>query len=159
MKRLLVAMMILAVLSTAAAGAYAAPLAPATSKAAPYEGSFQGSVYGDGQSRAPLALDLTQRGNLVTGKVSLGEGLFVDGGFCGAVNVPATEQYAEGQTVRGNPRRLVVSPVFDVDGFDLAVDFESTVSLSGNMITAKAKVDLPWFCGRDPQLIGIVYRQ
>jgi hypothetical protein len=101
MKRLVVAMLVvLAVLPAVAGGvAHAAPEAITRETVGPYEGSFQGVAYGDNGSRAPLSLDLTHRGNVVEGRVSLGEGLYVDGGFCGQVHVPATTQYVEGQTV------------------------------------------------------------
>jgi hypothetical protein len=64
----------------------------------------------------------------------------------------------EGQTVRGDPRRLMVNPTFDIGGLDLEVGFESKVSADGEVITARAKVDLPWFCGRDPVLRATLYK-
>lgn len=141
-----------------ATGAHAAPEAAAKGKVGPYEGAFQGVAYGDRGSRAPLKLELTHRGSQVVGEVSLGEGLYVDGGFCGAVNLPAVSQPVEGQTTTWNPKRLEINPTFDVGGLKLAVDFESTLSASGDVLTARAKVDLPWFCGRDPALSATLYR-
>ncbi len=44
----------------------------------------------------------------------------------------------------GEGTRLVVG------NFDITVDFESSVSANGQVVTAKAKVDLLWFCGHDP---------
>ena len=159
MKGLVVGILeVLIMLSLLAAPVKAAPEVVSTEKVGPYEGTFQGIVYGDEASKAPLTMDLTHRGNQVEGQVSLGEGLYVDAGWCGAVTIPATAQYVEGQTVRWNPKRLVTNPTFDVGGFQLTVDFESNVSADGNTITAKAKVDLPWLCGRDPVLIGTAYR-
>ena len=159
MKRLIFgfvdAVVILFLLTT---GAHAAPEAATSGRIGPYEGAFQGVAYGDKGSRAPLDLELTHRGNQVEGEVSLGEGLYVDGGFCGAVHLPAVSQHVEGQTSTWNPKRLRVSPTFDVGGLRLTVDFESTLSASGNVLTAKAKVDLPWFCGRDPVLGATMYR-
>jgi hypothetical protein len=159
MKRLVAGLLtILGILATAGLGVDAAPKAIRTGEVGPYEGAFEGVAYGDRGSRAPLSLDLTHRGNEVEGMVQLGEGLYVNGGWCGAVDVPATTQYVEGQTVRGDPRRLVVNPTFDVGGFDLEVDFESRVSASGEVITARAKIDLPWFCGRDPAVRATLYK-
>lgn len=137
---------------------FAASGEAAIAKAGPYEGLFEGRVYGDRGSSAPITLDLTHRGSQVEGGVSLGEGLNVSGGFCGTVDLPAISQHVEGQTVRWNPNRLVVSPTFDVGNFDITVDFESNVSTDGEVITARAKIDLPWFCGRDPVLTSTLYR-
>jgi hypothetical protein len=137
----------------------AAPELIATGQVGPYDGTFRGIVYGDKGSSAPLTMDLTHRGNQVEGKVSLGEGLYVNGGWCGNVNIPAVSTYVEGQTLRTNPNRLLTSPTFDVGGFELTVDFESNVSADGRTITAEAKVDLPWLCGRDPVLTGKAYRR
>jgi hypothetical protein len=106
----------------------------------------------------PLALKLTHRGDQVEGDISLGKGLYVDGGACGKVNVPAVTQHLKGQTVRADAKRLVATPVFNVGGIDLTVAFESSISADGKTISANAKFDLPWFCGRDPQLTATMYR-
>jgi hypothetical protein len=137
----------------------AAPELIPTGKVGPYEGTFRGLVYGDRGSSAPLTMDLTHRGNQVEGRVSLGSGLYVNGGWCGSVNIPSVSTYVEGQTQRLNPKRLVTSPTFDIEGFELTVDFESNISSDGEIITAEAKVDLPWLCGRDPELTGKAYRR
>jgi len=159
MKRLVFgALDILVILAVLAVGASAAPSVDASSEAGPYEGLFRGTAHGDGVSTAPLLLSLTHSGNQVEGIVYLGEGLYVDGGFCGNVSVPATAQYVEGRTAFRNPRQLAVTPTFDVNGFELTVDFESTVSADGDTIEAEAKVDLPWFCGRDPVLTATLDR-
>jgi len=151
-------MAVLLILLTTGATVFAAPGEAATGKAGPYEGLFEGLVYGDRGSSAPITLDLTHRGSQVEGRVSLGEGLYVSGGFCGTVNLPAISQHVEGQTARWNPKRLVVSPTFDLGDFDITVDFESNVSAGGEVITARAKIDLPWFCGRDPVLTSTLNR-
>jgi hypothetical protein len=161
MKRLVVGVLdVVVILSILAIGATAAPgVAEAATSVGPYEGTFQGVVYGDQGTRAPLMLDLTHRDGQVEGKVSMGQGLYVDAGFCGGVNIPTTAQYVEGQTTRWNPDRLKVSPAFDLGGVELVVDFESSMSASGDVITAEAKVDLPWFCGRDPVLKATLHRE
>jgi hypothetical protein len=159
MKRLVAGILtILAFLSTAAIGVDAVVKAvPET--AGPYEGAFRGVALGDQGSRASLNLDLVHRGTRVEGIVRLAEGLYVDGGWCGSVEVPAITQEVEGQTMRGSPRRLVVNPTLDVGGFELKVDFESSVSIDGDVISARATVDLPWFCGRDPVLSGVLHKE
>ena len=161
MKRLVFGVLdILVILSILAIGATAAPVAAETvTDVGPYEGSFHGVAYGDQGSRARLTLELTHRGDQVQGRVSIGSGLLVDGGYCGAYDIPATAARVGGQTDSRDPRYLEVAPTFDVGSFDLQVDFESTLSSSGNVINAKAKVDLPWFCGRDPVLRATLYRK
>jgi secreted trypsin-like serine protease len=160
MKGLLIGILGIAVtFSMLAVPVNAAPELMATGKVGPYEGTFRGTVYGDRGSSAPLVMDLTHRGNQVEGKVSLGEGLYVNGGWCGNVNIPAVSTHVEGQTQRLNARRLVTSPSFDVGGFKLTVDFESNIARDGQTITAEAKVDLPWLCGRDPVLTGKAFRR
>ena len=149
---------VVAVLMTVVAGAYAAPEVSSAGGVGPYEGTFLGVVYGDRGSSAPLSLELIHRGSQVRGNVYLGEGLHVSAGFCGSVNLPAAGQRIEGETAFWNPKRLVADPTFDAGGFDLTIDFESNVSADGQIITAKAKVDLPWFCGRDPVLTSSLYR-
>ncbi len=159
MKRLaLAALAVLAILSAAEMSAYAAPLAAPTVGVGPYEGTFRGTAYGDKGSSAPLWLDLTHRGTQVTGKAYLGEGLHVSAGFCGSVNLPAAVQRIEGETAFWNTKRLAADPTFEAGGLDLTVEFESDVSADGEVITAKAKVDLPWFCGHDPVLTSTLYK-
>ena len=145
-------------LSTSAALAYAAPGEERDSTVGPYEGSFGGIVYGDEGSRAPLALELTHRGSQVEGAVSIGEGLYVDAGLCGSFDLPAIDASIEGQTMDRNPRRLKASPTFEAGAIELMVDFESEVSASGRVIVTRSNVDLPWFCGPDPALMGILLR-
>lgn len=160
MKRVMLVATALAVLSMVVPAAYAAPVAAGRPvQRGPYEGVFEGFVQGDKGSNAPISLDLTHRGREVAGTVTLGEGLYVSGGWCGAVQVPALAQYVSGQSDRTNARRVTVTPTFDAGGFDLTVRFESLLSTDGETITARAKIDLPWFCGRDPVLSGVLYRE
>jgi hypothetical protein len=159
MRRLVVVVVaVLSLLLTAVAGVYAAPEVTAVGRPGPYEGTFRGVAYGDRGSSAPLTLDLTHRGNQVQGSLVLDEGLYVDGGFCGAVNLPATEQFVEGQTAFWKPGRMVARPAFDAGAFNLTVDFVSNISTDGTVLTAEAKIDLPWFCGRDPVLTASLNR-
>jgi len=157
-RSVVVVVAVLSLLLTAVAGVYAAPEVTAVGRPGPYEGTFRGVAYGDRGSSAPLMLDLTHRGNQVQGRLVLDEGLYVDGGFCGAVNLPATEQSVEGQTAFWKPGRMTAGPNFDVGAFNLTVDFMGDISTDGTVLTAEAKVDLPWFCGRDPVLTATLYR-
>ncbi len=159
MKKLVVGIISLVVLLTVTIGAHAAPEVAMRGKVGPYEGSFRGTAYGDRSSSAPLALQMTHRGNQVKGSLSLGEGLYVNGGWCGAVNLPASTVDVEGQTTLRDARRLKATPTLNVGNLDITVDFESSVSANGKVVTAKAKVDLPWFCGRDPLLTATLSRE
>ena len=157
-------LVVLAALSTMAVGVYAAPGGIGRDKVregqavGPYEGTFHGYVYGDRGSKAPLTLELTHRGEQVEGDLSLDRGLYVDGGRCGAFNVPSGVQYASGQTLSNDPRRLIAQSTVDVGGFGIGVDLESDVSPDGETVTAQATIDLPWLCGRDPVLTGTLHR-
>ena len=143
MKRLAaVVVVVLAMLPTVVAGAYAAPEATSASGVGPYEGTFRGVAYGDKGSRAPLSLELTHRGSQVKGNLYLGEGLHVSAGFCGSVNLPAAAQRIESQTSFWNPKRLVADPTFDAGSFDLTIDFESNVSAEGEVITGSSFASL-----------------
>jgi hypothetical protein len=95
----------------------------------------------------------------VEGIVYLGNGLQVDAGLCGAVAVPATAQYVEARTATRNSHEVRVAPTFDVGGFEIAVDLKTTLSGDGEQISARATIDLPWFCGRDPVFTGALDRQ
>jgi hypothetical protein len=161
MKRVVTGVLdVLVILAMLTIGATAAPaVATAAEKGGPYEGTFRGYVYGDSGSRAPINLELNHRGSQVEGTVYLGEGLYVNGGWCGAVNIPAVAQDVEGQTSRWNPRQLAVNPSFSVGGFELTVDFESHITRDGETIAAEAKVDIPWFCGGDPLLKATLHRE
>lgn len=148
---LLIAMM---TVSMAAFSVSAAPSPSAETHVGPYEGIFYGVVQGDKNSRAPMALQLTHRDGVVQGKVYLGEGLYVDGGVCGGVNVPSGIQYASGKTIPSNPNHLGARSTFNVSNINVAVSLNGDLSPDGEVLNANAKIDLPWFCGTDPQLSG-----
>ena len=123
-------------------------------KPGPFEGTFQGTVYGDNGSKAPITLDLRHRGEAVTGTVSLGSGLYVDGGFCGAGYVPASSQVASGKASAKNPNVLNATTKFKVAGVNVKLLLNGEVSPDGEEIETRARIDLPWFCGGDPILTG-----
>jgi hypothetical protein len=157
MKKLILSVMA-ALMILPAATAFAAPQAVTVEKSGPYEGTFHGVVYGDNGSSAPLSLQLTHRDDDVQGSLAIGSGLYVKGGVCGGAYVPSGVQYASGKTDPRDSSHLVASAKVDVDRFDITVRLESDVSPSGDVIQAKAKLDLPWFCGRDPVLDATLYR-
>lgn len=120
----------------------------------PFEGTFQGTVYGDKGSKALLTLNLNHRGELVSGTASLGKGLYIDGGFCGAGYMPASSQVASGKTSAKNPRLLNATSIFKVAGVNVKLFLDGEVSPDGEEIEARAKIDLPWLCGGDPIITG-----
>jgi hypothetical protein len=124
----------------------------------PYEGVFYGIVNGDNDSQAVLALLLTDRDGVVEGKVYLGRGLYVDAGVCGGTEIPPMQQYARGRTLPNDPTRMSVNTNMSVSGFEIGVDLNSQVSTDGKTLTAKATIDLPWLCGRDPSFSGTLER-
>lgn len=133
---------------TAVSGVSAAP--ELNGAVGPYEGSFNGTVYGSNGSSAPFSLVMTHRGEVVSGTAFVGEGLYVNGGICGSGFVPATAQSAGGTTTASNPNQLNATTTFDIEGIPVTVDLESMVA--GGVIDAEAQIDLPWFCGSDPVL-------
>lgn len=72
--------------------------------------------------------------------------------------MPSSVQYASGTTEPSDPNRLLASAKVDVNRFNIKVTLASDVSPSGDVIQAKAKLDLPWFCGRDPVLDATLYK-
>ena len=123
-----------------------------------FDGTFQGTIYGDKGSSAPIQLQLSQDGRQVVGNVELGSGLYVNGGMCGAGYVPGGAQSAGGQVSASNPRRLYAESSFKVSGFKVTIDLVGVASADGKEVDAQAKIDLPWLCGRDPVLSGTLYR-
>jgi len=127
-------------------------------KAGPFEGTFYGVIQGDNNSRAPIALQMTHRDGLVNGKLYLGEGLFVDAGRCGKTSIPSMARSASGKTYASNPNKLAMNTIFNVSGFNIGANINSSVSADGNTLNAKVAVDLPWICGRNPSYSGTLQR-
>lgn len=134
-----------------AASAQAAPARPAaTTSGELFTGTFEGYIYGDDDSRARLTLELDQDGRAVGGDIAIGRGLFIDGGNCGAVEVPAMTHSASGTVPAGSPRRLNAGTDLKVQGITVGIDLDAELSRDGKTIDATGKIDLPWLCGRDP---------
>ena len=158
MKKLFTGLFIaIAAISTMALSVSAAP-AEKKDKPGPFEGTFHGTVYGDKGSKAPISLNLRHRGELVTGTVSMGEGLYVDGGFCGAGYIPASSQVANGRSSTKNPHQLNATSQFKVAGVNVKILLDGEVSPDGEEIEAKARIDLPWLCGGDPVITGTLLK-
>ena len=141
-----------------AADAQAVSSSTAAKNVGPFEGVFYGVLHGDNNSRAPIALQMTHRDGVVSGRVYLGEGLFVNAGVCGKTEIPSMVQSASGRSLPGNPNKLAVNTTFNMSGFDIGVKLNSTVSADGSTLNASTSIDLPWICGRDPSYSGTLQR-
>lgn len=147
-------LILIALMTFFVTSAQAAPARPAATSGGLFTGTFEGVLYGDDGSEAPVTLALTQTGRAVTGELSVGRGLVIDGGNCGRVEVPATSQTATGATTAAAPRELDAKAAFKVQGISVTIDLSSTLSRDGGTIESQAKIDLPWLCGRDPIITG-----
>lgn len=153
-------LIMIALMTFFVASAQAAPVRPATGSTVTttsgglFTGSFEGVLYGDDGSEAPVVLELVQTGRDVTGEITVGRGLIIDGGNCGVVEVPATSQTATGKTTAGAPRNLDAAAAFKVQGLTVTINLDSELSRDGQDISAEARIDLPWLCGRDPVIAG-----
>lgn len=150
------AVAVLAAIVTSTAGASA--MAQSAPPPGPFEGTFRGTVYSPDGSSAPLEVQLTHRGRELAGTATLGDGLEVRGGFCGAASVPAATEQVSGQTTPGDPRHVAARATFDVHGIPITVTLDGTLSPDGETVTARSTIDLPFLCGRDPVLTGTLAR-
>ena len=103
---LLAAVLLVSGLAVGSAFAAESPARTAANSVGPYEGVFTGVLYGDNNSRAPIALAMTHRDGVVNGKLYLGEGFYVDAGRCGGTTIPAMSQSASGRTLVSDPSKL-----------------------------------------------------
>ncbi|MEZ4519428.1 MAG: hypothetical protein R3C44_22240 [Chloroflexota bacterium] len=124
-----------------------------------FNGTFIGTLVGDANSSAPATLTLTQNGNVVSGTISVGEGLLVDGGNCGQTAVPQGSMAANGQMDPANANQLNASSMISVQGLAIELTLTGDLSADGQNLTAQASIDLPLLCGRDPVIDGTFVRQ
>jgi hypothetical protein len=123
-------------------------------------GTFIGTLIGDGDSEAPLLLELEQEGRLVAGTATLGEGLMINaGGFCGRFPVPASSFEAREELETADSRKLQTTTSVDVEGFLIPVDLTVTLAADGQTLTAEAILQTPALCANDPVLVGTLTRR
>ena len=159
MKKVMISLILAAgALFAVSLSAGAAPDAAKNKKSGPFEGNFVGKVIADNGTSTELSLDLTHRGDEVKGFVVIGEGLYIDAGFCGKGYVPAGTQFARGETSWKNPSHLSAESQFKVSGLKVKIKLDGDVSDDGDEINATAKIDLPWLCGGDPVISGTLYK-
>lgn len=132
----------------------APPALGAPGDAAGFNGSFSGTLTADNGSTAPATLVLSQTGEAVSGRLSIGDGLSVDAGNCGVVAVPGGEQNASGSVDPANPNRLATSNSIPVSGLTIGVALAADLAADGNSITTRIDLDLPFLCGRDATISG-----
>ncbi len=158
---------------TLAAGAPAATLPPAAAAtlpvvgggdsggggAAAFNGAFAGTLTSDDGSAAPVSLNLTQTGSTVAGDISIGEGLTIDGGNCGAQAIPAGSRSVSGQTDPSNPNHIEVSAGYEVQGFTITAELIADLAADGNSLNGQINLSLPFLCGRNPVITGSLARQ
>ena len=135
------------------------PVIPVVPAGGGFNGVFSGTLSGDNGSTAPATLSLTQTGLSVSGRLSIGEGLVIDGGSCGAQAVPPLEQNAAGTVDPANPNHLQTTGSIPVAGFTIGVTLTADLAADGQTLVARADLDLPFLCGRDPAISGTFARQ
>ncbi|MCZ2112529.1 MAG: hypothetical protein LC131_01565 [Anaerolineae bacterium] len=137
------------------------PGGPGGGEAAPggFNGAFSGTLTANNGSSAPATLSLTQNGSSVSGRLSIGSGLSIDGGFCGAVAVPAGDQAASGAVDPANPNRLSAAGQFPVMGITINAGLVAELSAAGDALATQVNIDLPFICGRDASISGSFARQ
>lgn len=124
-----------------------------------FNGSFAGTLTSDDGSTAPVTLDLTQTGTTVAGDITIGEGLTIDGGNCGAQAVPAGRRSISGQTDASNANHVEASAGYDVQGFTVTAELIADLSADGNTLNGRIDLALPFLCGRNPAISGTLQRQ
>lgn len=151
-------LIVIALMTYFVASAQAASPRPSATSGGLFTGSFSGVLYGDDGSEAPIELELVQDGRVVSGDLTVGRGLLINGGNCGAVAVPETTQSAAGTTTARAPRHLDAGATFKVQGITVTIDLDGDLSRDGQTLTSAATIDLPWLCGRDPVIAGELTR-
>ncbi len=104
-------------------------------------------------------MTLTQTGNDVSGQLDIGPGLVLDAGSCGAQSVPQLTQAAAGAVDPAAPNRLQTASSIPVAGFTVGILLNAELSADGQTLAARADLDLPFICGRDPVISGTFGRQ
>ena len=118
----------------------------------PFDGTFTGTVTGDRDSEAEVTVVLDHNGNLVEGEMNLGEGLYVDGGLCWHGYLPEGVFSAIGNTLPSEPSRVQGKYSYEVNKVMINGYLDAELSPDGKNLEAEVKIDLPWFCGKDPVL-------
>ena len=124
-----------------------------------YTGTFAGTLTSDDGSTAPVSLNLTQSGTTVSGDITIGDGLTIDGGNCGAQAIPAGSRSVSGQVSPSNPNHIEVSAGYEVQGLTITGNLRGDLAADGNSLSGQIDLSLPFLCGRNPVISGSLARQ
>lgn len=123
--------------------------AQAASDSGLYQGNFTGTAIGDRDTSAPLTLNMTQNGSVVTGVAAVGEGIKVDtGGFIcpGLVAVPAVKLGFSGNVSQEDPRHMEAGSGLTVSGLTITADVLTDLSLDNKTMALQLKLNIPQPC-------------
>ncbi len=124
-----------------------------------FNGAFSGTLITANGTSAPATLTLTQTGGNVTGQVEIGPGLTIDAGTCGSQAVPELVQSVAAAVDPAAPNRIQSVGGVPVGGFNVGVVLTADLAPDGQSVAARADLDLPFLCGRDPSISGTFTRQ
>lgn len=114
-----------------------------------YQGTFTGTAIGNCDSSAPLILNLTQKGNVVTGTATIGNGIEVNTGnsVCpGLVPVPSGTINFNGKVSRKDPRHLEARSDVSILGMTITSDVVTKLSLDNDTMNIQLNLNIPWPC-------------
>ena len=126
----------------------------------PFDGTFEGTILGDGGSSASLSLELLQEAEAVSGTATIADGLSVNvgGGFCGGVqSVPASTFAVSGQTSPSDPNHIETISTITVNNFPIDVQVVADLSDDGQEMTVQVILNTLIFC-LNPQLPATLER-
>lgn len=129
---------------------------PGGQESGPFAGTFAGTAQGHSGSSAMLQLELTQSGEQVQGTATLGDGLVINaGGLCGSFPIPGMRLNA-GDQVTG--RTLSTRTEVEVNGFEIPIELNVTLSPDGETMQAEATMYPPALCGNNPTVTATLER-
>jgi hypothetical protein len=128
-------------------------------EANPFNGTFSGTAYGDYDSTAPLTLNLTQEGDIVTAHIDIENGLQVNaGGFCGVIAIPAGSVSASASDTADSAD--VVSARVPIDlGSGVSITAYIDGEIDDDNLDFSVKVKTPFICSNDPVVTGSLVAQ
>jgi len=144
--------------TTVGVGASAAAEAPPEARAHAFEGVFTGTAYGANGTEAPLWIDISQDGPTIAATATLGDGMYVGTKFCGGAAVPGGQVSGTAYVDANTPSRVQTEVPFNVYGVPVRLAIQGDLSEDGQSLTARTTINLPAFCGGNPQFVGTLSR-
>jgi hypothetical protein len=106
-----------------------------------------GTAIGDKDTSAPLTLNLTQEGSLVTGAATVGDGLKVDtGGFVCPGLVPSGTINVSGNVSSSDPRHLEAKSGLSALGLTITAEVPADLPQDGKTMNIQLRENIPWPC-------------